>query len=102
MEPLPEFPWLRIVFSLICGDCPVLSIAFGEESTNADLNFKTATLASDGGAGACSAALVIDTRSRGTAERHGCGRKRSTVRDRVLLQSEVGPRGRISNAFQEE
>src|SRR5260370_40699033 len=73
-----------------------------EESTNAHLNFKKTELARDCGARAGGATLVIDKWSRSAAKRNGRGRKRTAVRDRVLLQSEVGPRGRIPGAFQEE
>src|SRR6266478_2638687 len=89
-------------FSLNCGVGPVVSMAFGEENTNAHLNFKKTELARDCSARAGGTALVIDNWSRCAAKRNGGGRKRTAVRDRVLLQGEVGPRGRISSAFQEE
>src|SRR5882762_11749296 len=77
-------------------------MAFKEEKTNADAILKGEARAGDRRAGTGGASLVIDSRSRSTAERPGRRGKRSTVHDRVLLQSEVGPCGRIPGALQEK
>src|SRR5260370_22400053 len=81
-DPLPESHWSsNLFFGLNCGACPVVSIAFGEESTNAHLNFKNEALARDGWAGAGGNSLLVDTWSGSTAARHGYGRERAAVFD---------------------
>src|SRR6266849_7634051 len=74
----------------------------GEERTNANPNLKGKAAARDGGAWAGSASLVVNHRSCSEAGRYSRRKKRSTLRDRVLLQNQMGPCRRIPGALQEE